>query len=374
MEGPKTATKLSTAKKLCFSVISSVLLVLLLEGFLRVIGFSFQHAGLQSSTEWGVGQDTALSWSWMPVPGATCNLSKWGFSFKFNAMGYRGPMFEKQKLPDTIRIVCMGDSVTMGWRVEDDRTFCSNLQRILAPQFKKKVETINAGVMAYTSYQGLHQLQARVLDLKPDLIVLSYNWDDHSPATTVSEVFGSKDSRELKIMPDKDLPNVTSKGGPLGYLSYLRTFQLVQLGVSKILPAAEPEKLGVSRPRKTEEGVVRVPLQDYRDNMERMVEIAQTNHIIPILLTEPCGAETHQKVDLSSDAVIRKQPLLNAQYNAAVKEIASRRGVACVDTVPVFQAEQPSFLDSIHPGNRGHLLIAQELSRAILALNIEDLK
>lgn len=300
----------------------------------------------------------------MPVPEATCNLSKWGFAFKFNALGYRGPVFEKHKQPGTIRIVCMGDSVTMGWRVEEEKTFCYTLQHMLAPEFKKKVETINAGVMAYTSFQGLHQLQTRILDLRPDLIIISYNWDDHSPATTTQQVFGSNSSKKLQIMPDKEIPNLSGKSGPLDALSALRTFQLVQFAVSKALPA-DAEKLQIARHHETMEGIVRVPLPDYRNNLERMIEIAKANNIIPVLLTEVSGAESHGK--LSGDAVVQAQPIFNGQYNTAMKEIAAGHGVLCVDTIGVFQEKDPWFFDSIHPRSRGHLLIASQLASAILS-------
>lgn len=357
--------QLSTPKKIAFSVITTVIVLVFLELSLRLFGFSYQPAGLESSTEWGVGPDPTLSWSWMPVPNATCNLSKWNFSFPFNAAGYRGPMFEKEKPPKTVRIVCMGDSVTMGWRVEDEKTFCSVLQQLLSKDLKN-VETINAGVMAYTSFQGLHQLQARVLDLHPDLIVFSYNWDDHSPATTVMESFGKADSKKLEIKPDKDLPTIQAQKNSLSLIARLRVFQLVEFAVSKVRPAPQPAKLETPDARETKKGMVRVPLEDYRHNVEQMVRIAKDHHVIPVLLTEPSGAEAHGKL-ADDDASVKDQQIYNDEYNLAIKEIAAKENVLCVDTIPIFQKEQPGYFDAIHPRAHGHFLIAQELARAILS-------
>ena len=44
-----------------------------------------------------------------------------------------------------------------------------------------------------------------------------------------------------------------------------------------------------------------------------------------------------------------------------------------VDPIPAFQQVEPAYFDSIHPRERGHLLIAQELSAAILAQHRAEL-
>jgi lysophospholipase L1-like esterase len=342
---------ISKTKKIVLGLFSTALLLLLIEGTLRLFGFSFSVPRLEWGAKWGVAEDPTLAWSWLPVPGAMCNLLH--HSFRFNEMGFRGPLFQKTKPPGTIRIVCMGDSVTMGWWVSDDKTYCYQLQQILSAQGSQKVETINAGVMAFTSYQGLHYLQTKILDLKPDIITISYNWNDHSPAN--------------KGIQDKNLSAGDILSGRFSFLQHLRLFQLAQFTVSGFQhrDSTKTQDLSESLSEDTA-GPIRVLPDDYRRNLEKIIETAKNNGIVPILLTEPCGSEFRFK-GLESDLQHsgRRQHALNFQYNTAVKKLAKEKGVICVDLVPVYREKQPRFWDSIHPAAGGHLLIAAELAQVI---------
>lgn len=339
------------SKKIVFVLGTTLLLFSMGEGVLRIFRFSFTPPRLEWGAEWGVAEDPRLSWSWIPVPGATCNLSR--SSFRFNEMGYRGPSFHLKKCSGTIRIVCMGDSVAMGWWVSDQKTYCYQLQQILSDQLEQKVETINAGVMAYTSFQGLHYLQTRILDLKPDIITVSYNWNDHSPAK--------------KEIQDRDLAAGDLLSGRFNFLSYFRIFQLAEFTVFRLQRASQstdgsPEPLEVDT-----SGPIRVSQEDYLQNLEKIGEVATANGIVPIFLTEPSGSEFRLRAG-ENKRVGKRQQVLNFEYNAALKKMALEKGLACVDLVPVFRQEQPRFWDSIHPAAGGHLLIAGELARVIRQL------
>ena len=63
-----------------------------------------------------------------------------------NNLGFRGPYFEKNKSPDTFRIVAMGGSTTAGM-YENELTYPRLLERMLnqGATGKRKIEVINAG-------------------------------------------------------------------------------------------------------------------------------------------------------------------------------------------------------------------------------------
>ena len=96
-----------------------------------------------------------------------------------NNLGFRGPYFEKNKSPDTFRIVAMGGSTTAGM-YENELTYPRLLERMLSRSStgKRKIEVINAGVWGYTSCQVMKRYKKDIVDLKPDLILLMSGWND----------------------------------------------------------------------------------------------------------------------------------------------------------------------------------------------------
>ena len=83
-------------------------------------------------------------------------------------------------------IICIGDSVTFGVPVHlnpPEKTFSKQLESLIGKRFgQDKVEVLNAGNPAYTSYQGLKQLKTRLLKYNPDLLIIQFGINDSSPA------------------------------------------------------------------------------------------------------------------------------------------------------------------------------------------------
>jgi hypothetical protein len=80
----------------------------------------------------------------------------------------------------------------------DEKTFTAQLNKILAEDFAyRNVEVINAGVVAYNSWESLINFQFRVLDLDPDLVIVYFGTNDvHArlvePSTYSSDNSGTR--------------------------------------------------------------------------------------------------------------------------------------------------------------------------------------
>lgn len=354
-------------KKLVFSIILTVLLFSLLEGILRMAGFGFVPPKSSRERIWGkkgVQQDPTLPWSWTPIPGASCFIAG-NPEFQFNERGFRGDVFQDQTTEKHFRIVCMGDSCTLGWDVADQKTFCFQLRHFLQSKIRKKVETINAGVMGYTSFQGLHQLRTRVLELHPDLIVVSYNWNDHSPAISLRGMEYTSESQ-----PDNELPKTDSMYRMAENLSSLRSFQLVQWILSSATdrvdsqPSAaeeDPEFELTAIPQK-----LRVPLPYFTQNLAEIIDTAKEKGIQLVLMTQPY--QPPRQSDSYKQFFVDKQE----EYNAAMQKVAERKQVPFIDMKPVFEsAGTPGqlFVSRVHPTERGHRAIAEALADKIASLS-----
>jgi lysophospholipase L1-like esterase len=134
-----------------------------------------------------IGIDSYYPWiAYHPILGWVNRPRVWPPGFLINSLGFRGPEISARKPSGSLRIVCLGDSRTFGiWMDKGGFRFNNDypaaLEQLLHEQTgSERVEVINAGVIGYTSAQGLAQLQTQVLQLHPDIITVGFGFNDHS--------------------------------------------------------------------------------------------------------------------------------------------------------------------------------------------------
>jgi lysophospholipase L1-like esterase len=89
-----------------------------------------------------------------------------------NQFGYRGPAVTLPKPEGVFRIVTLGASTTYGFGVTAAEAYPAQLQKVLREEHGyANVEVVNGGVMGYTSWETLANLEFRALELEPDLII-----------------------------------------------------------------------------------------------------------------------------------------------------------------------------------------------------------
>ena len=133
-----------------------------------------------------------LSYPWIgyhPILGWVNRPGTWAPGPDINSLGFRSRETSLRKPDGSLRIVCLGDSRTFGlWTDQGgafryDNDYPAALEQLLHEQgAHPAVEVINAGVIGYTSAQGLAQLQTQLLPLHPDVITVSFGFNDHSLA------------------------------------------------------------------------------------------------------------------------------------------------------------------------------------------------
>lgn len=107
-----------------------------------------------------------------------------------NSLGFRGPeRSPTSEKNDVYRILCIGDSITFGFNVDQDATYPHQLQTILEARYpERRFEVINAGVPGWTWLQGLRFLDTQGLALRPSLVVMGHGTNDQFlPAKVTDE-------------------------------------------------------------------------------------------------------------------------------------------------------------------------------------------
>ncbi len=160
----KTPRDISLAKKVLFSLIPLLLIVICLETLLRFVPI---HEDSDRTLSGFVVPDPELIWKLHPRdqgPLAT------------NELGLRdmplNPNADKT-------ILLLGDSVDWGDSIRDvRRIFPSLTEQFLNEKHEQTFEIVNSGVPGYSTFQQLRYLQLYGLKLEPDMIILQFCLND----------------------------------------------------------------------------------------------------------------------------------------------------------------------------------------------------
>lgn len=114
---------------------------------------------------------------WSQRPNATGDY--FGMPTRINSLGLRGEDFPVSKPAGEIRVLFVGDSITLGLGLPDEDTFVRRIEPLLANATgDRTVRTINAGCSGYTTWQETDYLEKEGLELSPNLIVLNFCLND----------------------------------------------------------------------------------------------------------------------------------------------------------------------------------------------------
>jgi lysophospholipase L1-like esterase len=259
------------------------------------------------------------------------------------------------KQAETIRIVCLGDSVTFGYRVPtvwpekpteydpDWLPFPMLLRKELsAANPDRKIETVTMAVPGYTSHQGLAWLKRDIDKLQPDLLIVSFGWNDAS----------------LSDVPDRETIKTSWSAVALrGLIDNSQAFaHAVHWLRARQATKDQAEGQVTTRVRRP---VARVSLSEYLDNMIAIEDLARQRGAGLIVLAAPY--RDHSPEAPEADLML--------QYRAALRTTMQQRGIPFLEIRELTEEAYPSnegwFGERIHPNHMGHRLIASELLKLI---------
>jgi lysophospholipase L1-like esterase len=262
------------------------------------------------------------------------------------------------KEPGTMRIVCLGDSVTFGFRVPvvwpdkpteydpDWLPFPMLLEKELrAANPNRNIEVVTMAVPGYTSHQGLAWLQRDIKKLNPDLVTASFGWNDAS----------------LSDVPDREAIKTNwSAVGVRWLIDHSQAFAhatrwLRARDAAKLRNEAQSGAQGLSYKRPAS----RVSQQEYLANMLAIEQLARQHGARVVIIAAPYR-------DHSSEA---PEAELMLQYRLALGATMKQRGIPFLELRELTEEAYPSnegwFGERIHPNHMGHRLIASELLKLI---------
>jgi lysophospholipase L1-like esterase len=249
----------------------------------------------------------------------------------YNSHRMKGAEVSEQKPAGVFRVMTYGDSNTDG---PDQGGWPGNLQAVLQRNAHTGVvyEVLNAGVAGYSSHQGLLRFRQQVDRFEPNLVLVSFGWNDLAGA------IGAPDS---SFRPPHPIL-VSLERFFLHYRSYL-----ILKRYRRPQPAAqEGADLGP-----------RVSIENYIRNMEEFLEAADAHDAKVVFLTRP-----HRESRVSLGRIENNWRGRVPLYNEALLAFGERTGRVVVDVQAYFESRFPgSFIDECHFTLEGHHQMADFL-------------
>lgn len=253
-----------------------------------------------------------------------------------NSLGLADEEFSLKKPAGTRRIICLGDSTTMGGAgASPYETYSKALQYLLRNTYgETSWEVINAGVSGYTTYQGLYLLRKVGLKYNPDILVIAYGYHD-GMLDWAEDKFHMTDNRILVVIR--------------GLLYKSQTYLIVRKQILNI--ETVHHKVSQNAP-----SFHRVAPDDYRNNLEFYIKIAKMNGMKILFLNMPYSPYYDQRM-----APSKKHRHI---YRQTLKKYSTDPEVGFIDVYKMW-INQPRdqlkklIFDHSHPTVYGHRKIAE---------------
>ncbi len=301
-----------------------------------------------------------------------------------NADGFRGEAVPPKKAGE-LRIVCLGDSSTMGYGVGDSWTYPFLLESELRGKYPNTtINVINAAVMGYSSRQGVYSLKSKFLNYKPDVVIWAFGFNDQSVYPFVDNI----DLKYVPFEPGEEMadPFITNRmffwayRRPLAQLVHSYIFPIIwRAKIAKMIPLIEKE--GKFPPRRKKTNLyekARVPPDHFILNLAEVHALSKKNNFKLIVLNlwgvsdeygnaaqRYCNNNDIPFIDISKkfgEIIIMDpgerprafQKTFDHYYKDQIKPEALEKSPMLLLT-----------MDGLHPNNLGNLIISRVLASYI---------
>lgn len=287
-----------------------------------------------------------------------------------NSLGFRGKEFPFRKTPGIFRIAMIGGSAVYSSRVRSDiGTIPAQLESALKSLGHENVEVINAGVSGYSTAEMLIQLQFRVLELSPDLVIVYEAINDLHNRYVPPELHRGDNRGRLQRWSGETFPFWARSylGRALGYrLGYLQKYLYMDYYVGA------PTYLGHTAPASATKGIDFKDLLRkngtgyFRENLLSIQAICQARGIPVVFSTY---GYTRQRQDLGYLATKDYQSGLE-EMNEAIRSLARERGVPLIEFQTQMPEDKTFWRDEFHVSSQGAHKAGRIIAKKLIQLSL----
>lgn len=275
-----------------------------------------------------------------------------------NEYGQHDDSFSIKKRKKELRILNLGDSITMGHGVTSDETYSKFLEIILADSLDnyQTIQAINTGVQGYSTFQELEVLK-RGLIYKPDVVTIGFCLNDATEPFVVNKELGGigLDYHKVTQAPNKFLSFFLNETGFGRLVQEIRIRKLDAKQI-KIAELYDVKKMLLEKNDSTYKAQWNFTLAE----LNNIYSVCKMNNIPVVLLIFPFTFQFNN-TDIQWPQELLKQDAIKNQ-------------VTYIDFLKTFEDKIDSdttkiakyFLDEDHYTVEGHKVVAQELSEVLI--------
>lgn len=282
---------------------------------------------------------------WVPEPGNTLTVVNHQH-ININGEGFRYPVDLGAKRPGEFRVFTFGDSVTMGWGVDDNHHYSAILEKTLngggCPNTRFQV--VSAGVNAYPNSLVDERVKT-VLEsnLQPDMVVLAYSFN-----TGMENLAHLQGPQRQKILRGVKIKSLARRSALWDFLieDILRNLAYYRFRELMIQGTWDTAK------QKADD-----PVSEFTANLQSAVNESRAHNVPLVLLLLSSENQTSQL----------------HPYQQAMIDFAQANHLPLVNMFEAWrkQDHRPLFMDHVHPSATGHQQIADALAQTIRTLPSE---
>jgi lysophospholipase L1-like esterase len=279
-----------------------------------------------------------------------------------NSLGFRGPEIAVPKPAGTVRLAFLGASTTWCAEVSSDGKAWPNLvvQQLQLRYPRTNFDFINAGVPGYTAATSLKNLDLRVAQLQPDIIVIYHATNDMSAElralaktqgiiseTRLAERSWLAQQSVLWDLAEKNLRIALARHAT-GVDARRLTFDDTQIG-SQFRRGLEALVLGSkARAKIVAVATFSTQLRPEQEAEQQMRASASALYYMPFMKPE---------------SLIRAY----ARYNEIIREVAANTGALLIGGENTIPGDPEHFNDTVHFKDPGSERMAERVTGALAA-------
>jgi hypothetical protein len=300
---------------------------------------------------------------------------------RHDARGFRGDTVVIPKPAGTFRIALVGASTTYDSDIRDYRkSYPYLLMQKLSAAGRGPIDVVNAGVHAYSSWEHLMNLQFRVLDTQPDLVVFyealadvnnrlvypysAYRGDNSGSRMPYSEA--SEPWFDEHLVGLRLLRTLNGWRAPVGGRAFRRTFEYVPNNYAEQFEAqrlAGTYPTGIFKTASAAEMLKHNPPIYYERNLRAMVAICREFGIPIAMMTFAVSPEFVEAPRVTSPEYAQAI----REHNDVLLRICAQHELTCLDHAAQMPSDRRYWTDGRHTTEAGAELRAEFVARWLLA-------
>jgi len=278
-----------------------------------------------------------------------------------NEYGLHDDSFPIKKRKKELRILNLGDSITMGHGVTKDETYSKFLEMILSDSLSEYeiIEVINSGVQGYSTFQELEVLN-RSLQFDPDIVTIGFCLNDATEPFVVNKELGGigLDYHRVTQAPNKFLSYFLNETGFGRLLQEIRIRKLDAKQI-KIAELYDVKKMLLEKNDSTYNAQWNFTLTE----LNKIYSVCKKNDIPVVLLIFPFTFQFNN-ADMQWPQELLKQDASKNQVTY-IDFLKTFKNIIDSDTTKISKY----FLDEDHYTVEGHKVVASELSKVLIKIS-----